>query len=162
MGLPECNVKNAYRNFFLTVPDRGFSKETLLQFVNSWRTDYDYCEIVREPYATPKAGWTHHYHVGLCFSNKVKYGRFQNACNKSKLFSGMDFRWPLVARGKSADAIFSKYFRDPSKYKSLDECPMLVRCRGPKPPRPVPPPDLREPRRQWGEHIIWNLIWQHS
>ena len=100
--MPHCHPKNAYQNLFLTVPDRGFSKLELMKFINAWRSDYHYCEIVREPYANPKAGFAFHYHVGLCFEHRVRIGKVMKACNKLKHFSGMDFRTPLVARGKSA------------------------------------------------------------
>ncbi len=70
MPMPHCSQYNPYQNLFLTVPDRGFSKQELLKFIKAWRDDYDFCEIAREPYAKPEAGWTHHYHVGLCFPNE--------------------------------------------------------------------------------------------
>lgn len=153
MPMPHCSQYNPYQNLFLTVPDRGFSKQELLQFINAWRDDYDFCEIAREPYAKPEAGWSHHYHVGLCFSKRVGIGRLWTACNKLKHFRGMDFRTPLVARGKSAHHIFGKYFKDPSKYKSLDEEPLLVRCRGPAPPVP----QHEDP--QWGQKMLTRLEW---
>ena len=156
MPMPHCHPKNSYQNLFLTVPDRGFSKQELLQFINAWRSDYDFCEIVREPYANPTAGNTHHYHVGLCFGNRVRIGKVMKACNKLKQFRGMDFRTPLVARGKSAHQIFDKYFKDPTKYKSLDEEPLLVRCRGLKPPIP----QHEDPK--WGQKMLDRLVWAIS
>lgn len=152
--MPHCHPKNPYQNLFLTVPDRGFSKQDLLDLINAWRSDYTYCEVVREPYKTPKAGFSHHYHVGLCFMNRVRIQKLITACNRLKQFRGMDFRTPLVARGKSAVSIFSQYFRDPSKYKDLDEHPTLVRNRGPRPPVP----SRFDP--EWGIKILRCLQWQ--
>lgn len=159
MPMADCNPTGRYQNFFLTVPDRGFSKEALVSFIDSWRSDYTFLEVCREPYSNPSKEWTHHYHAGLCFQKKVGFLKFVKACNKSKLFSGMDFRQPLVAKNKSAKEIFHKYFTDPSKYKALDEHPMLVRD---TPPEPYPtfygtthcPPDKIQ------EFIRWNT-WYH-
>ncbi len=156
--MPHCHPKNAYQNLFLTVPDRGFSKQELLQFINAWRSDYSFCEIVREPYANPKAGFTHHYHVGLCFPHRVRIGKVMKACNKLKHFTGMDFRTPLVAQGKSAQLIFSKYFKDPSKFKSLDEEPLLVRCRGARPPNP----SVWLPAKDFTDRLCEVVKWNHS
>jgi len=145
MPMPKCNKKSPYQNLFLTVPDRGFSKEDLLRFIKAWRKDMSFVAVTREPYAKPQAGWTHHYHVGLCFRQRVCIGKLWKAANKSKLFSGLDFRTPLVAKGKSANWIFEKYFTNPSKYKSLDEHPMLVRDIPPCPPKP----QVTVSARQW-------------
>ena len=155
--MPHCHPKNAYQNLFLTVPDRGFSKLELENLINAWRSDYLYCEIVREPYANPKAGYTHHYHVGLCFAKRVRIQKLITACNKLKQFRGMDFRTPLVARGKSAQTVFEKYFHDPSKYKALDEEPTLVRCRGPEPQAWISHNDPN-----WGEKMLARIQWTIS
>ena len=134
--MPKCKSTGLYQNLFLTVPDRGFSHVDLRRFINTWRQDYKYIGIVREPYAKPEAGWTHHYHVGLCFKQRVRIGKLWKAANNSKLFSGLDFRTPLVAKGKTAEWIFDNYFENPSKYKALDQHPMLVRDIPPCPPKP--------------------------
>ena len=157
--MAHCNPTGRYQNYFLTVPDRGFSKEALVSFIDSWRSDYAYLEVCREPYSTPKAGFTHHYHAGLCFHNKVGFLKFVKASNKSKHFTGMDFRQPLVAKNASAREIFHKYFTNPSKYKALDEHPMLVRD---APPEPKPtfygaatcPPNMIPQFTEW-------LTWYH-
>lgn len=146
MPMEHCNPRGRYQNYFLTVPDRGFSKEDLVSFIDSWRSDYTYLEVCREPYGQPNKEWSHHYHAGLCFHRKVGFLKFVKACNKSKLFSGMDFRQPLVAKHKSAKEIFHQYFTDPSKYKALDEHPMLVRD---TPPEPPGGPCFRKMMRQW-------------
>lgn len=136
MPMPDCYRHRSYQNLFLTVPDRGFSKDDLLRFLRAWRKDYKYIGIAREPYSKPKAGWTHHYHVGICFHSQVRIGRLWDAANKSKLFTGMAFHQPLVAKGKTAEWIFDNYFTNPSKYKALDQHPMLVRDIPPCPPKP--------------------------
>lgn len=136
MPMPKATSTGLYQNLFLTCPDRGFSKEDLRRFIHAWRKDMTFFVIVREPYSKPEAGWSHHYHVGLCFKSRVRVGKLWKAANKSTLFRGMDFRVPLVARGKSANWIFEKYFKSPSKYKRLDEYPTLVPDIPPCPPLP--------------------------
>jgi len=137
----------SYSNFFLTVPDRGFTKDDLVRWVNAWRSDYLFMEVVREPYAKPEAGYTHHYHVGMVFSKRVKFLKFLTASHKHKWFAGMDFRIPLVKKGMDARSIFTKYFKEPSKYKALDEHPLLVRD---VPPLPRPTEEMRRtPIHRW-------------
>jgi len=134
----QCNPSGIYSNLFLTVPQRcGTTKETLIRWIRAWRSDMTFFEVVLEPYAKPKAGNTHHFHVGLCFTkivrgkrepHRVRILKFVTACHKSELFTGMNFCIPLVRKGASADQIFTKYFANPSKYKALDEHPTLVPC----------------------------------
>lgn len=133
MPMQKCSPSGKYANLFMTVPDRGFSKEDLKRFILAWHSTPSYLAIVREPYASPKAGFTHHYHVGFCADARVRIAKLVKASNKSKLFRGMDFRIPLVKRGGQARQIFDKYFRNPTKFKSLDEHPLLVMNRGPRP-----------------------------
>lgn len=142
--MEECKSPK-YQNFFLTVPDRGTTKEEFEQFIRQFfinkvrkQASVEFLAIVREPFSNPEKGWTHHFHAGLCFSTRVGYKRFWNTCNYhptfKKLYSGCDFRWPIVAKGKSAKHVFTKYFSNPSKYKRLDEYPNLVIDRPPMPP----------------------------
>lgn len=157
--MQHCIPSGKYQNLFLTVPDRGFDKEQLVDWINAWRKDYIFLEIAREPYSKPGPGFTHpqrrtefthHFHAGLVFQDRVRIGKFVKACNKSKLFLGMDFRIPLVKKGASAVDIFRKYFHNPSKYKALDEEPLLVRNRGPAPCRA--PSGIT--RRQWEDPVV--------
>ena len=158
MPMSKCSPAGKYQNLFMTVPDRGFSKEDLIRFLRSWRDDDRFLAVAREPYANPKAGFTHHYHVGMCFAKPVRIGKLVKAANKSKHFLGMDMRSPLVAKGKSAPDLFMKYFKDPSKYKALDEHPMLVRNRGP----PPPVPNREAPNLIWGQQVLDMLKWKNS
>lgn len=164
MGMSKC-TSSRYRNFFLTVPDRGFTKDELVAFIKLWvekaTSRCTFFEVVREPYKNPEKGFTHHYHAGLCFENKVGFLKFRKACNDSKLYTGMDFRSPLVAKGKSARKIFDLYFRFPSKYKRLDEHPMLVIDR-PEEPQPTfyhtstcPPDQIAEFMRWRTWHTLY-------
>ena len=147
MPMAKMNPTGLYQNFFLTVPDRGFTKDDLVRWVDTWRSDYHFMEVVREPYAKPEAGYTHHYHVGMVFPKRVKFLKFLKASHKSKWFAGMDFRIPLVKKGMDARHIFTKYFKDPSKYKALDEHPLLVRD---VPPFPRPTEEMRRiPMYRW-------------
>lgn len=129
MPMVQCNPKGIYQNLFLTVPQRcGTTKELLIRWIRAWRSDMTYMEVALEPYAKPTAGNTHHFHVGLCFSQRVRIGKFVKACNKADAFKGMNFCVPLVKKGATAGHIFTKYFANPSKYKALDEHPTLVPC----------------------------------
>ena len=152
MPMAKMNPTGLYRNFFLTVPDRGVTKDDIVRWVNAWRSDYLYMRVVREPYAKPEAGYTHHYHIGMVFPKRVKFHKFLKACHKSKHYAGMDFRIPLVKKGMSARLIFEKYFKNPSKYKALDEHPLLVRD---VPPLPRPTEEMkRTPIHRW----IYDLV----
>jgi len=128
----QCNPKGIYQNLFLTVPQRcGATKEILIRWIRAWRKDMTFMQVVLEPYAEPKAGYTHHFHVGLCFPQRVRIGKFVKACNKSDLFKGMNFSVPRVKKGATCQQIYTKYFTNPSKYKALDEHPTLVTCYDP-------------------------------
>lgn len=123
----QCNPSGIYQNLFLTVPQRcGTTKEILIRWIRAWRQDMTFMEVVLEPYAKPKAGYTHHFHVGLCFPQRVRIGKLIKACNKSEPFKGMNFSVPIVKKGATCQHIFTKYFTNPSKYKALDENPTLV------------------------------------
>lgn len=169
--MADAHLMNAYQNLFMTVPDRtGLpheeAKKALRNFLHKWRSDYNFLELAREPFKKPtKEGWTHHIHVGMCFDTRVRILGLAKAANSSKHFSGLDLRQPLVARGKSANVIFTKYFHDPSKYKSLDEFPMLVRNRGPR-PLPVAPPTWPESTTahhlEWGQRVLDRIKWNVS
>jgi len=74
MPMQKCSPSGIYQNLFMTVPDRGFSHQDLQAFLHAWRSDYNFLEIVREPYAAPEAGYEYHYHVGMCFDRRVRPG----------------------------------------------------------------------------------------
>lgn len=148
--------KKTVTNLLLTIPDRGgHSKEAWIDWIRSvfpaaaprpaLTSNLRFFAGVREPYAKPKAGMTHHFHFGLCWEKPVLLQAFFKKCVNpvnhplGAIGGDIDFHKVSPKRGLPASKIFLRYFQAPSKYKALDEHLTLVSN---LPPLPTVPDKL--------------------
>lgn len=161
-------------NLLLTIPDRGgATKEQWMEWIKAnfaaaaerpgCSSNLRYFSGVREPYAKPMAGMTHHFHFGLAWDRKVLFNKFFQKCvnpvDHPLGATGGDISFHNVAprRGLPAQTIFRKYFTCPSKFKRLDENLSLV-CD--LPPRPRTP-TAAVGSHEWAEQCIAGFLAHH-